>query len=114
MLQAIMRSLEFFGLLALTFISQATPSSFDDKCLGLLQSAGATSEFGNRVGYAIHSLSIRSLKKFKSDVTENNRIPTINMDLTSDSPILFYAPDRSTPDSGIFKTEYGKIVDEVR
>uniref|UniRef100_A0A914RC45 Uncharacterized protein n=1 Tax=Panagrolaimus davidi TaxID=227884 RepID=A0A914RC45_9BILA len=93
--------------------SENAQNDFQSRCSDILKEAGATSQFGGITGHAIHSISVRVLKKFKHNVTENNRVPTINMNLTSDQPILPYAPDRSTPDSKHFHTDGMKILDEV-
>ena len=81
-------------------------------CSRVLQEGGASSQFA-MVGHEIHSLSVRTLRKFKPDVTEDNIIPTINMDLSSNMPILPYAPDRSTPENRHYRTDGSVIFDEV-
>ena len=103
-------------LLCGVFLINAVPLQTDEnfgRCRDILTAAGATADFGARVGHAIHSMSLRNLKKFEPSVTEDNRIPTINLNLTSDTPILLYAPDRSGPHSKMFHTEGMKILDEV-
>uniref|UniRef100_A0A914PP82 Uncharacterized protein n=1 Tax=Panagrolaimus davidi TaxID=227884 RepID=A0A914PP82_9BILA len=99
-------------LFALISISKIA-SSLENDCPAILQSSGGTTEFGIRVGHAIHSLSVRNLKQFKPDVTEKNQVPTVNLNLTSDIPILSYAPDRTTPDSHMFLLDGSIILDEI-
>uniref|UniRef100_A0AC34FU70 Uncharacterized protein n=1 Tax=Panagrolaimus sp. ES5 TaxID=591445 RepID=A0AC34FU70_9BILA len=105
-------------LLALSLIyvnSESSESNNDDEptCQDILEAAGASAEFGFNVGHAIHSISLRTLQKFKPGITEDNRVPTINMNLTADEALLPYAPNRTTPDSIYFHTEGMKILDEV-
>uniref|UniRef100_A0AC34FQU7 Uncharacterized protein n=1 Tax=Panagrolaimus sp. ES5 TaxID=591445 RepID=A0AC34FQU7_9BILA len=86
-------------------------SSWDNSIVS--HAFGTTEDYGSNVGHAIHSITVRTLKKFNPNVTEDNRVPTINMDLASDSAILPYAPDRSGPDSYKLQSEGMKILDEV-
>uniref|UniRef100_A0A914CLG9 Uncharacterized protein n=1 Tax=Acrobeloides nanus TaxID=290746 RepID=A0A914CLG9_9BILA len=93
--------------------SKPTDISSKKSCLDVLKSAHASENFGENVAHALHSITVRELRKFESNVTEENNIPTINVDLTSDQAILPYAPDRRGPNEDLFSDDAMKTVDEV-
>ncbi|CAJ0949524.1 unnamed protein product, partial [Mesorhabditis belari] len=68
-------------LLCLVPIYQTIPLN----CPQILGSAGVSEKFGNSVGHAIDLISVRALRRFNPSVTEKNRVPTMNMDLTSEA-----------------------------
>uniref|UniRef100_A0A914C1M5 Uncharacterized protein n=1 Tax=Acrobeloides nanus TaxID=290746 RepID=A0A914C1M5_9BILA len=102
-------------LIGLFLISLTTslPVEKKDICTKVLKSAHASENFGENVAHALHSITVRELRKFESNVTEENNIPTINVDLTSDQAILPYAPDRRGPNEDLFSDDAMKTVDEV-
>uniref|UniRef100_A0A914E9Y0 Uncharacterized protein n=1 Tax=Acrobeloides nanus TaxID=290746 RepID=A0A914E9Y0_9BILA len=65
------------------------------------------------VAHGIHSITLRELRKLSPNITEDNRIPTINKNLSSIDPILLYAPDRKGPSDGKFMTDGMRTLDEV-
>lgn len=101
----------FLNCLLLVYGSPVNVSS--TSCSSLMKDAGVSDNFAFSVAHSIHSLSVRELRKFKPDVTEDNHIPTINENLNADLPILLYAPDRKGPNDAAFMTDGMKTLDEV-
>jgi len=84
----------------------------EDFCSDTLKAAGLSEQFPLVVAHGIHSITVQQLRKFKPDVTEKNPIPTVNVDLLSNAPILFHAPNE--PDVGkSFKTDGMRALDQV-
>ncbi|CAJ0922556.1 unnamed protein product, partial [Mesorhabditis belari] len=76
-------------------------------------SAGASQWFGASVAHSIHSINVRALQKFEPSTTEKNSVPTVNLDLSADRPILSHAPDRRGPSDSMYLTDGMKTLDEV-
>jgi len=81
-----------------------------NECSNVFQNGGISERFPGVVAHAIHSITVDDLRLFKPDVTSKNGIPTVNLDLTSDSPIL---PDAPELEKSCFKTGGMKAVDQV-
>ncbi|KAL5268627.1 hypothetical protein ACHWQZ_G002467 [Mnemiopsis leidyi] len=78
-------------LLAVGTAIMAAPSP--DQCPRILADAGVTEGFAPLVAHAIHSLALEDIRYFfKSDATEDNGIPTVNMDLSAEERVLPNAP----------------------
>jgi len=68
----------------------------------------ASSAFGGSVAHGIHSLTVSMLQKFEPEITAKNFVPTVAMDLRSETPILDHAPlDEDSP----FETEGMRLID---
>ena len=62
-------------------------------CKDELVGGGLSKFFARNVAHRLHSLTLEDIQLyFKSDVTENNNIPTVNKDLKSEKRVLEYAP----------------------
>lgn len=83
-------------LSTLALTTAAPPSA--TTCQSVLASAGADEKFPGLVAHAIHSMTVDDLRAFEPTVTENNRVPTINMDLSSTQAIVPFAQNRMTTD----------------
>ncbi|CAJ0953524.1 unnamed protein product, partial [Mesorhabditis belari] len=92
---------------------QVASQQLNPQCADILKLAGASEKFGNSVGHAIHSINVRALRRFDPLVTEKNRVPTMNMDLSSEQVLLSYAPDTRGFDKGAFHSTGMKVLDEV-
>ncbi|XP_063695349.1 uncharacterized protein LOC134826782 [Bolinopsis microptera] len=69
----------------------AGPTS--EECPRILDAAGVSKMFAPMVAHSIHSLTLEGIRYFfKEDATEENGVPTVNMDLMSDTRILPIAP----------------------
>lgn len=77
-------------LVAFTAIS-AVPTP--NECPRIMSDAGLTSGFAPMVAHSIHSLALEDIRYyFKSDATEENGIPTVNLDLVAEKRVLPNAP----------------------
>jgi hypothetical protein len=66
--------------------------------------------YAHSIGHRIHSLSVEDIRYFFDDQFPiKNTIPTVNFDLTDDTPVLLFAPSRPSA----FKFPAGAIVDYV-
>lgn len=83
-------------LSSLALTTAAPPSA--TTCQSVLAAAGADEKFSGLVAHAIHSMTVDDLRAFEPTVTENNRVPTINMDLSSPQAIVPYAQKRIATD----------------
>lgn len=64
-----------------------------EECPAVLEAAGVSPIFAPLVAHNIHSLTLEDIRYFfKEDATEENGIPTVNMDLSSDKRVLPNAP----------------------
>ena len=61
-----------------------------DQCKTIINDAGMeATEYPMAVAHGIHSLNLESVRHFfKSDATENNKIPTASSNLSAENPIL--------------------------
>lgn len=78
--------------------------SVPSECKNLMEAAGMSATFGKMVAHVVHSLTIEDLQKFNPNVGVDNRVPTINMDLTSDDVFLRSAPHAPVSGGGQFDT----------
>jgi len=64
-----------------------------NSCEGVMKQKGISNAFAPVIAHAIHSLTVEDIRYyFKPDTTEDNFIPTVNKDLTSDERVLDHAP----------------------
>lgn len=84
-------------LISILFVNAfSNKSNYDwNKCEQIFQVAGINaSAFPFLVTHAIHSLTVEDLSRFEPSITENNKVPTVNRDLSSEDRVLPYAPKR--------------------
>jgi hypothetical protein len=77
----------------------------------VLAEGGASDRFGSNVGHSIHSITVQHLQEFEPNVTVNNTIPTVDMDLRAEWPIRLNAPDMAG--SSLFKTNAMQTLDQT-
>ncbi|XP_063675217.1 uncharacterized protein LOC134811979 [Bolinopsis microptera] len=79
---------------ALVFlIGTVGAGSTSEECPRILDAAGISKMFAPMVAHSIHSLTLEDIRYFfKEDATEDNGVPTVNIDLMSDTRILPNAP----------------------
>ena len=80
-------------------------------CTSVMRGFGVTQYFGQHVSHAIHSLSVQDLQKFEADITENNKVPTINRDLTAEEAVFGYAPSLTEYNTDGFISEGNVLFD---
>jgi len=79
-------------------------------CAAILEAAGASERYPGVVAHGIHSLHLEALRQFKADISPNNGIPTVNMNLASDEPILRNVPEA---EESCFKTSAMRATDRT-
>jgi hypothetical protein len=105
----------FLALISVLVGCQAAPSANMDtakKCYKTLKDGGVSDRFAGVVAHGIHSMSLDQLQKFEPSATENNIIPTVNMDLGSNLPILPNVRDMPATKKS-FQTDGMRAVDQV-
>jgi len=67
--------------------------SSSTECPAVLKAAGVSDMFAPMIAHSVHSLTLEDIRYFfDADATEENGIPTVNMDLLSDTRVLPNAP----------------------
>jgi len=86
-------------------------SAENNDCIKVLSDYGVSARFGGNVGHSIHSLTLEYLRWFKPDITSNNTIPTIDMNLRAEDAIR---PNTlEDPDPSPFMTNSLRSLDRV-
>ena len=65
----------------------------DDMCCKLLHETGLSENFNETIAHAVHSMTVQGLQLFNPRATENNQVPTVNMDRHSSEKVVPYAPN---------------------
>jgi hypothetical protein len=73
--------------------------------------SGLSSRYWESIGHAIHSIDLQSLQMFNPEATEDNNIPTVNMNLKSSQKVLDHAPNNPLPTD--FSTPEMNLIDRV-
>lgn len=82
------------------------------RCDALHPNAHLTSDYWTAIAHAIHSMDLDSLKKFQPNADENNKVPTVNLNLHNGPKVLDSAPQLEKP-SPIFATDAMALVDTI-
>ncbi|XP_063681205.1 uncharacterized protein LOC134816337 [Bolinopsis microptera] len=100
-------------LITLIFlIGAASAVPTRQECPRILETAGVSETFAQMVAHSIHSLTLEDIRYFfKENTTEENGIPTVNMDLATDIRVLPNAPLAGYDDD--FSTRSMKTFDLV-
>lgn len=80
-------------------------------CVALLRESGFSSNFNETIAHAIHSMTVEGLQLFNPRATEENNIPTVNMDRHSDQKVVNYAPEDKL--GGDFFSTSMKTIDKI-
>ena len=100
--------MKFLVFLAAAFvIAQAKPF----ECKQLYQRYGFSNNLNETIAHAIHSMNVEGLQMFNPRATENNVIPTVNLDRSSTQKVLPYAPCYPLGDE--FTTVSMNMVDQI-
>ena len=82
-------------------------------CKDELKAGGLSEFFAHNVAHRLHSISVEDIQKyFGVDVGEDNTIPTVNKNLSSEERVLAHAPRTGYDNS--FTTDALKYLDLVR
>jgi len=73
--------------------------------------SGLSNSYWESIGHAIHSMDVQSLQMFNPKVSEDNKIPTVNMNLQSSQKVLDNAPNDPLPQD--FSTSEMNLIDRV-
>ena len=65
-------------------------------CPAILEAAGVRGEWAEGIAHTVHSMTVPGLRMFNPKATVNNRVPTVNHNLTGSSLVLPFAPDFKT------------------
>ena len=65
----------------------------DDMCCKLLHETGLSENFNETIAHTVHSMTVQGLQLFNPRATENNQVPTVNMDRHSSEKVVPYAPN---------------------
>ncbi len=74
-------------------LALATAAPQTSRCHKLLIEAGFSSNFNETIAHAIHSMTVQGLQMFNPRATEDNHIPTVNMDRRAPEKVIPYAPN---------------------
>ena len=82
-----------FGLcLFVAFL--ATAGATDEQgCRKVIVDGGLSENFNETVAHAVHSMTVQGLQLFNSRATEDNLVPTVNMDRQASEKVVPYAPN---------------------
>lgn len=80
-------------------------------CPVALREAGYSVNYNETIAHAIHSMTVEGLRLFNPRATEENNVPTVNMDRHSDQKVVPYAPEDALGDD--FFTTPMKTVDKI-
>ena len=97
-------------LLAAIGLASAIPTQ-SRLCPILLRENGFSSNFNETIAHAIHSMTVEGLQLFNSRATEDNSVPTVNMDRHSDTKVVPYAPEDRLGDA--FFTPCMNSIDKI-
>lgn len=74
-------------------------------------SAGLSTRYWEAVAHAVHSLDLQSLQEFNPQASEENHIPTVNLNLRDTKKVLENAPNN--PVGHDFFTEEMNLIDRI-
>lgn len=104
-----------FATFFLVFVfSAAAPSNGDaGECASKLKAVGASESFDAMVAHGVHSMTLDDLKKFDPTATENNFVPTIDLNAQFEQTLLSYLPKKSAKGSESYLTDGMTVLDSV-
>ena len=82
-----------------------------DDCRVVIKNAGLSVNFNETIAHTIHSMTVQGLQKFNPKATVNNKIPTVNMDRSSEEKVISYAPEDVLGSD--FSTPSMNVVDKI-
>jgi hypothetical protein len=107
-----MISLSCFNVVLLALVSLSSARSAQE-CTVQMSKAGFTEDFGSAVAHGVHAITVEDLKVFNPLVNETNCVPVVNVDMTSDEPILRSAQSIHILPGGTFKSQGMQMIDRV-
>lgn len=98
-------------MLLLALFATAVVAAPSPICKDAFQKAGISSNYNETIAHAIHSMTVEGLQLFDPLATEQNRVPTVNQDLSQVQKVLPNAPHFHT--SSNFATQTMNILDKI-
>lgn len=80
-------------------------------CMAQHPRSGLSPRYYEHMAHAAHSLTVQGLQIFNPRATENNRVPTVNMNMTAPVRVIHKAP--SVPLDSYFTTSAMRAVDTI-
>lgn len=80
-------------------------------CREAFYKSGLSTNYNETIAHAVHSMSVEGLRLFDPMASEQNKIPTVNQDLSQDQKVLNYAPHFHT--STDFATSTMNMIDKI-
>ena len=99
------------SLLLAVAVAEPVPVAFK-RCDAMFPKAYLTNTYWEAIAHAIHSMDLDSLKQFQPNAGENNKVPTVNLNLHNGPKVLDSAPQLEQP-SPDFATDAMALVDTV-
>jgi hypothetical protein len=75
------------------------------------ENSGLSQRYWENIAHAIHSMNVQTLQTFNTKATEDNHIPTINMNVHSEPKVLSNAPSDPLPND--FYTPEMNLIDRI-
>ncbi len=80
-------------------------------CAALFRTNDLSANYNETIAHAIHSMTVEGLQMFNPKATEDNSVPTVNMDRHSGVKVVDYAPNDELGDG--FTTTSMKTIDKL-
>ena len=97
-----------FCLLLAFGLAYAAPST---DCQKLFEENGFSRNMNETIAHAVHSMTVQGLQLFNDKATEDNHVPTVNMDRHSSVKVVPYAPNDKLGDD--YETMTMKTIDKI-
>ena len=81
-----------YTIVCLIVLFGVTVSENADICRKLVE-AGFSHNYNETIAHSIHSMTVQGLQLFNPLATEDNRVPTVNMDRKAPEKVIPYAPN---------------------
>lgn len=89
-------------------VVSAEPSQI---CREAFYKSGLSTNYNETIAHAVHSMSVEGLRLFDPMASEQNKVPTVNQDLSQEQKVLNYAPHFHT--STDFATSTMNMIDKI-
>ena len=102
----------FKGAAAFLVAFLVTAAATDEReCRKVIIDGGLSRNFNETVAHAVHSMTVQGLRLFNPLATEDNHVPTVNMDRQAPEKVVPYAPN--DPLGSDFSTFTMNTIDKI-
>lgn len=100
-------------MLLLAFVASLTVVTAEPSqtCKEAFYKSGLSRNYNETIAHAIHSMTVEGLRMFDPSASEQNKIPTVNQDLSQEQKVLGFAPHFHTATD--FATSTMNIIDKI-